>query len=156
MELFQQVAPELGNTYLDDILLRSTLQRLAGVLPAEIAADLEAMGALSGGALYRWQLADRRNEPILTPYDAWGQRIDQIEVTALWKEAERLTTRFGLVALPYEKTYGALSRVFQFALVYLFTPSTDLYSCPLAMTDGAAATLMAAGNQSLLDMLCLI
>ena len=26
------------------------------------------------------------------------------------------------------------------ALAYLFTPSTDIYSCPLAMTDGAART----------------
>lgn len=150
MQLFQQLPPELGNTYHTDKLLQSTLQRLAGELPPDIAADLTEMGALSGGALYRWQLADRRNEPVHTPYDAWGQRIDQIEVTGLWQEAERLATRFGLVALPYEKTYGALSRVFQFALVYLFTPSTDLYSCPLAMTDGAAATLIASGNQSLL------
>jgi acyl-CoA dehydrogenase len=31
--------------------------------------------------------------------------------------------------------------VHQFALVYLFTPSTDVYSCPLAMTDGAAKAL---------------
>jgi len=31
--------------------------------------------------------------------------------------------------------------VHQFALVYLFTASSDLYSCPLAMTDGAARTV---------------
>lgn len=152
MELFQQTAPSLSNQYHADSLLNSSLARFSqGHLPAEIEADLSEMGGLSASELYHWQLADRLNEPVLTHYDAWGNRIDKIEVTALWKEAERLTTRFGLVALPYEKKYGALSRVYQFALVYLFTPSTDIYSCPLAMTDGAAATLLATGNQGLID-----
>ena len=32
-------------------------------------------------------------------------------------------------------------REHQLALVHLFHPSTDMYSCPLAMTDGAAKTL---------------
>ncbi len=35
------------------------------------------------------------------------------------------------------------------ALVYLFTPSTDVYSCPLAMTDGAARTLSVSANAAL-------
>src|SRR5262249_40911966 len=42
-------------------------------------------------------------------------------------------------------------RVHQFALVYLFTPSTDVYSCPLAMTDGAARTLTISGNRALIE-----
>jgi alkylation response protein AidB-like acyl-CoA dehydrogenase len=41
--------------------------------------------------------------------------------------------------------------VHQCALAYLFTPSTDIYSCPLAMTDGAARTLLNSGNQTLID-----
>jgi len=152
MELFQQSGPALSNQYQADLLLRSCLNRLsANDLPPEIESDLHAMGELSAGPLYQWQLKDRLKEPVLTHYDAWGKRIDQIEVTELWKEAERLTPRFGLIALPYENKYTALSRVFQFALVYLFTPSTDIYSCPLAMTDGAAATLLATGNQALID-----
>jgi alkylation response protein AidB-like acyl-CoA dehydrogenase len=44
-----------------------------------------------------------------------------------------------------------LSRVHQCALAYLFTPSTDIYSCPLAMTDGAAHTLLSSGNQALIN-----
>jgi alkylation response protein AidB-like acyl-CoA dehydrogenase len=35
--------------------------------------------------------------------------------------------------------------------VYLFTPSTDVYACPLAMTDGAARTLVASGNRALIE-----
>jgi acyl-CoA dehydrogenase len=39
----------------------------------------------------------------------------------------------------------------QFALVHLFHPSTDVYSCPLAMTDGAARTLLDSGNAALIE-----
>jgi alkylation response protein AidB-like acyl-CoA dehydrogenase len=97
------------------------------------------------------QLADRLNEPRLTQWDAWGNRIDQIELTPLWRVAERIAVEHGVVAVAYEQKHGRLSRVHQSALAYLFTPSTDIYSCPLAMTDGAARTLLGSGNQELID-----
>ena len=141
---FLQTAPALGNQYDDDRALRSLLARL---LPPEVLA---AVGALAGGALYRFQLADRLNEPRLTQYDAWGARIDEIELTPLWREAERLAALRGIVATAYERAHGRFSRLHQFALAYLFTPSTDLYACPLAMTDGAAHTLRAHGHAELI------
>ena len=95
------------------------------------------------------QLADRLNEPRLTHWDAWGNRIDQIELTPLWRRAEALSVELGLTAIPYERRHGRFSRVHQFALVYLFHPSTDVYTCPLAMTDGAARTLLESGNDEL-------
>jgi alkylation response protein AidB-like acyl-CoA dehydrogenase len=118
---------------------------------AEIEPDLVAMGELAGGELYRFQLADLGNEPTLSQWDAWGNRVDRIEVSPLWREAERIAAEHGLVATGYEQRHGQHSRVHQFALAYLFTPSTDLYSCPLAMTDGAARALIAAGNQGLIE-----
>ena len=72
-------------------------------------------------------------------------------VTRLWREAERLAVKHGLVATGYERSLGAHARVAQFAKVYLFHPSSDVYTCPLAMTDGAARTLLASGNQALID-----
>ncbi len=54
----------------------------------------------------------------------------------------------GLVATPYEKRHGELARPLQALLIYLFHPSTDVYTCPLAMTDGAAKTLLVHGNQA--------
>jgi alkylation response protein AidB-like acyl-CoA dehydrogenase len=109
------------------------------------------MGELAGGELHRLQLADRRNEPTLTQWDPWGERIDQLEVSPLWGRAARLAAEYGLVALPYERPYGAASRLLQFALAYLFHPSTDVYTCPLAMSDGAARTLLRAGDQALIE-----
>ncbi|MEK6283241.1 MAG: acyl-CoA dehydrogenase family protein [Acidobacteriota bacterium] len=149
---FQQPTPSLGNQYDDDRVLRSYLAR---VLPesmlSEIEPSLRELGRLAGGDLYQMQLADRLHEPKLTPWDAWGNRIDTVEVTPLWHEAERIAVEYGLVAIAYEQRHGSLSRVHQAALAYLFTPSTDIYSCPLAMTDGAARTLLSSGNQALID-----
>ncbi len=151
-ELFRQQPPALGNQYADDRVLRSYLRR---VLPlatlATIEPELATMGALAGGELYRLQLADRHNEPVLTQWDAWGERVDRIAVSPLWQRAARLAAEYGLVALPYEQLYGAASRIVQFALVYLFHPSTDVYTCPLAMSDGAARTLRHAGDAALIE-----
>jgi alkylation response protein AidB-like acyl-CoA dehydrogenase len=149
---FNQPPPTLGNQYKDDRVLRSYLAR---VLPVETYGEIEPslleMGRLAGDDLYRMQLADRLNEPVLTQWDAWGNRIDRIDLTPLWRVAERLAAEHGVVATAYEGRHGRFSRVHQCALAYLFTPSTDIYSCPLAMTDGAARTLLDSGNEALIE-----
>jgi acyl-CoA dehydrogenase len=149
---FNQPAPQLGNQYSDDRVLRSYLARVlpAGMLAA-IEGELLELGELTGGELYRLQIADRLNEPVHTPWDAWGNRIDHIEVSPLWKRAERLASERGLIATAYERRNGRHSRIHQFALVHLFTPATDVYSCPLAMTDGAARALVASANKQLIE-----
>ena len=147
---FVQAAPRLGNQYDDDRVLRGYLERTLAPEQLEASrAQLARMGELAGGELYAQQLAERDLEPQLVQWDGWGNRVDRIELTPLWQRAEQIAAREGLIALPHEAPLGALSRVLQFALVYLFTPSTDVYACPLAMTDGAARTLAGAGNREL-------
>jgi alkylation response protein AidB-like acyl-CoA dehydrogenase len=152
MQPFNQPPPALGNQYDED---RALLRYLERTLPADVRAaiepELRAMGELAGGELYRMQLDDRVNEPVLTTWGAWGDRVDHIEVSPLWKRAERIAAEQGVVATAYERKHGAFSRVHQFALVHLFGPSTDVYSCPLAMTDGAARTLLESGNAALIE-----
>jgi alkylation response protein AidB-like acyl-CoA dehydrogenase len=147
-----QTPPALSNQYKDDSVLRSYLKRS---IPADVLREIEPslldMGRLAGGELYQMQLADRLNEPTLTQWDAWGNRIDRIELTPLWRVAERIAAEHGVVATAYEQKHGRFSRVHQCALAYLFTPSTDIYSCPLAMTDGAARTLLGSGNRALIE-----
>ena len=149
---FVQTPPQLGNQFRDDRVLRGYLAR---TLPEQALADaapaLTRMGALAGGELYAQQLAERGLEPVLEQWDAWGNRVDRIALTPLWRRAEELAAREGLVALAYEAPLGRHSRVLQLALAYLFTPSTDVYACPLAMTDGAARTLLASGNRALIE-----
>jgi len=149
---FVQTPPALGNQYADDRVLRSFLAR---VLPPEMRAAIEPelaeLGELAGGRLYRLQLEDRLAEPRLVQWDAWGNRVDAIELTAVWREAAPLATRLGLIAIPYEGKNAAFARVHQFALLHLFIPATDVYACPLAMTDGAARTLSDSGNRALIE-----
>lgn len=148
---FIQAPPALGNQFDADAPLRSLLARL---LPAAVLRgvqpSLRQMGRLSA-ELYPAQLADRLSEPVLTQWDAWGSRVDRIELTPLWRTAERMAAEHGVVATAYERAHGRFSRIHQFALAYLFTPSTDIYACPLAMTDGAARVLLDSGNQPLID-----
>jgi acyl-CoA dehydrogenase len=152
MQAFNQPPPQLLNQYDDDRVLRSLLaRRFGGCVPPAVAESLREMGDLAGGELYRMQLADRLNEPRLVQWDAWGNRVDEIELSPLWQRAERLAAEFGLVATGYEAEHGALARTVQFALIHLFHPSTDVYSCPLAMSDGAARTLLESGNRALVE-----
>jgi len=149
---FTQTPPRLGNQYADDRVLRSYLARtLSAEELAYARPALERLGALAGGELTELQRAERLLEPQLEQWDAWGKRIDRIVVTPLWRRAEEIAAREGLIALPYEAPLGKHSRVLQFALVHLFTPATDMYTCPLAMTDGAARTLADSGNAMLTD-----
>src|SRR3569832_165828 len=109
MDVFQQAPPALGNQYDDDRVLRSYLTR---VLPPDVLIDIDEslseMGRLAGGELYEMQLADRLNEPTLTQWDAWGNRIDKIELTPLWRRAERFVVVFGVVVSVFVLWLGCL------------------------------------------------
>ena len=148
---FVQSPPASSRAWSDDWLLRSVLRHR---LPKDVLNDIEpeliAMEALAIGPRAQLQVQDREREPTLTLWDAWGNRIDRIEVTPLWQEAQRIAARTGLVAIPYERRHGGWSRLHQFALVQLFHPVSDMYTCPLAMTDGAARALLEANHAALI------
>jgi alkylation response protein AidB-like acyl-CoA dehydrogenase len=149
---FFQDPPRLAHPYHDDRVLRSYLARaLPEDARREAEGQLAALGDVVCGRLYDMVLEDRLNEPRLVQWDAWGNRVDRIEVTRVWQEAKKLTAEFGLVAVPYERRHGEHARQIQAALIYLFGPSTDIYSCPLAMTDGAAKTLLSHDNRALVE-----
>jgi alkylation response protein AidB-like acyl-CoA dehydrogenase len=151
MKFFQD-PPRLGNQFTADRVMQSYLAR---VVPEGVRREIEptfaAMGELAGGPLYQLQLQDRENVPKLVQWDAWGHRVDQIELTPLWIEAQKVAAEHGVVATAYERKHGRFSRIHQFGLVYLFGESTDVYTCPLAMTDGAARTLVVHKNQPLIE-----
>ena len=148
---FLQAAPMLSNQYLDDRVLRSYLRRvLPPAVLSAIEGDLTDLGEYASSA-WAQARARERCEPKLTHMDAWGERIDRIELTPAWLAAQPLAARHGLVAAGHDITHGTSARVHQFAMVYLFHCASEFYTCPLAMTDGAATALKASGNQRLID-----
>lgn len=146
---FLQDPPQLAHPYRNDYLLRATLQRV--LPPARLAVvepDLEALGDY---AVMAWQRMCRstRHKPMLTQWDAWGNRVDRVELTQAWQEGPHITTRHAVLAAGHEPHEHA--RVEAFARVYLYHLASEFYTCPLAMTDGAATALKASGNQALID-----
>lgn len=149
---FHQSPPTLGNQYDSDSLLQEYLERS---LPPELLQRFEPeyreLGERNGGELYRLSLADLSNEPVHTVWDPWGNRIDDVEVTEVWKRAQVICAEHGLVAAGYDAELGPYARIHQHVLNYVVQASLDTYNCPLAMTDGAARTLLDSGNQALID-----
>jgi len=139
---FFQEPPRLGTRYESDALLRSLLRRL---LPTDVHAGVEPhlrhLGARASGDLRALGDAAEAQPPRHVPYDAWGRRVDRIEVSPAWRALRAAAAEEGLVATGYERAHGAASRLYQHALLYLFHPTTATYLCPLAMSDGAARLL---------------
>ena len=142
MSGFHQSPPVLANQYRDDALLQSYLRSAApaGVL-AVIEPELDSLGERAAGEWLALAEQAEAEPPRLVSYDAWGNRIDRIETSDAWRAFERIAAAEGFVACGYERAHGAFSRVDQFARLYLFAPSSAAYSCPLAMSDGAARCL---------------
>ena len=149
MSEFFQEPPRLGNQYDDDALLRAYLRwRLPAKMHAELEPDLRRLGARVATDILALGEAAEAEPPRHVPYDAWGRRVDRIETSEAWRELDRVSAREGIVATAYERRHGAHSRIDQFVRLYLFAPSSALYSCPLAMTDGAARFLEVHGNET--------
>ena len=149
---FFQAPPELENTYAsDDVLQRYLRNALPPDVLSRIEPELKDIGEIAAKELWPMSLETRRDEPRLDQWNAWGHRVDHIELTPIWKRAQRITAEKGLVATAYERKNGAYSRIHQFAMIYLVDPTWHVYSCPLAMTDGAARTLIASKNQALVE-----
>ena len=146
---FFQDPPRLTSGF-DDLTLRSFLRRMVPRdVEQSIAPSLASMGDRAAGPLADLAHQHRLDEPRHVPFDAWGNRVDHIEVNAAWKQLARVAAEDGLVGVAYERRHGAFSRLHQFLLVHLFAPSSQTYSCPLAMTDGCARTLELIATASL-------
>lgn len=141
----QPVTPP-GDPYTDDRLLRSWLDRQLG-LGGHAAAKgrLSALAAEITRPLRAAHADAEAHPPTLVRYGPWGARIDRIDTSAGWQTQRAAAARHAVVALPYLEQargeWGAAARVVQHALLHLYGPESATFSCPVAMSDGAAALL---------------
>ncbi|WP_067168632.1 acyl-CoA dehydrogenase family protein [Microtetraspora niveoalba] len=139
---FVQEAPRIANRWRADRALRHAVQR---ILPPDAfekaAGDLDQAAERCATEMPPLAARAEANPPRHLPYDAWGRRIDRIELDPAWTELVRLLQGLGAVAIPYEGTYGAHGRVVQAALYQMAQAVNATALCPLAMSDGAVACL---------------
>lgn len=150
MSEFFQDGPELTNTYLSDPLLSEYLKvSLPPPHYSAISADLNRFGERAAGDLLALAQEAEANPPKLKQYSPWGKRTDEIEISRAWKELAHVAAEEGIVAIGYERKEKEWARLYQFAKLYLFHPSSAFFSCPLAMTDGAARAIELYGDSKL-------
>jgi alkylation response protein AidB-like acyl-CoA dehydrogenase len=147
---FLQSMPKLHNEFTDDVFLQDYLKTY---FPAdalkEITPDLEQFGKRVANEFIEWAKEAENNKPQLIQFNAWGKRVDEIKVSQGWLNLEKVAAEDGLVAIGYERKYGDSSRLYQFVKLYLYTASSAIYTCPLAMTDGAARLIELYGDDFL-------
>src|SRR3989344_3173304 len=151
---FIQKTTPLKNTYLSDSLLQSYLARKIaesphGPLLSEIIPGLEALGERAVSEILNLGYQAEAEQPEHIPYSPWGERIDEIKVSDAWTHLARLAVEEKLIATAYDRKHKSWSRVHQMIRIYLFGPSAALYTCPLAMSDGAARAIELYGSDEL-------
>ncbi len=147
MSDFHQDPPKLENAYSGDEALRALLGRL---LPPNVLLSLEPelahLGARAVSDIVALGNAAEASPPRHVPYDAWGRRVDHVATSDAWRELKRIAAEEGIVSRAYKRELGALSRIDQFARVYLMHPPSATVTCPFAMADGAARCLDVHGG----------
>lgn len=142
MDDFFQNPPQLGNQYDEDRVLKKYLQwKLPADILTSIEPGLQRLGQRAVTDIYHLGQEAEAMPPQHIPYDPWGRRIDHIKVSPAWQALDRIAAEEELIATGYKREQGIYSRLHQFARLYLFHPSSAIYSCPLAMTDGAARAI---------------
>ena len=146
---FLQTPPRLPDAWSGDRILREGLAYHLGddVFAAAEPALRDLGSAVTDAGVLALAARAEREPPRHVAYSPWGERVDDIEVSDAYTELGRMGVEAGVTALPYETDpYGAKARLVWAGVLSLWGPSSALYSCPVAMTDGAARTLLVHGH----------
>lgn len=137
---FIQEAPVIYNPYESDPRLLKAIDWLLkdDSHKSEIQEDLKRFSLRLIHEIHPWAMDAENNPPQHIPYSPWGKRIDEIKVSHGWKKLDELSAEEGMIQLGYDPNNLTSGRIHQFLKIYLFHPSSAFYTCPLAMTDGAA------------------
>lgn len=136
---FLQESPELKNPWTHDSFAKKILTLLTpSDVAKEISSDLTRFGDRIVNEIDELGNECEINPPTLQQYNAWGRLTNELRTCQAWKDQKSISAEEGLIAIPYENKQREFSRLYQALKLYLYAPSSGLYSCPLAMTDGAA------------------
>ena len=113
---------------------------------AGVVDDLRTLGAEAGSAEAREHgMLANRHHPELTPYDRWGNRIDEVEFHPSWHWLMERAVGHGLQGAPWEQQdAGSEHAHVRRAAGFLAWSQTEPgHGCPVSMTYAAVPALRA-------------
>ena len=128
------------NTVTSDLALVEAVTRHGG---AAVVEDLRALGAEASSAEAREHgLLANRNEPELTSYDRYGNRIDEVRFHPSWHWLMERGVGHGLQASPWtsDAEHPHLRRAAGF---FAWSQTEPGHGCPISMTYAAVPALRA-------------
>ena len=136
-----QSPPLVGhNVVTSDTALVEAVERHGS---AEIVADLTALGAEAGTAEAREHgILANENHPQLTPYDRYGNRIDEVRFHPSWHWLMERAVGHGLAAAPWESD-SPHAHVRRAAGFMAWSHTEPGHGCPISMTYAAVPALRA-------------
>ncbi len=143
---FIQEPPRPPDPWADDPLLRTWLAR---TLPRDAfrqaERDLERFGGRVVTEATTLGAQAEANPPALRYHTASGRTVGALTTSPAWEGLAALSAEEGLVAEAYEEP-GPAARLRQAAKVYMVAPVSAIYTCPVAMADGAARLIQVHGG----------
>ena len=139
-----QAPPLVGhNVVTTDLALVEAVTRYAG---AEVVEDLAALGAEAGTAEAREHgILANENHPQLSPYDRYGNRIDEVVFHPSWHWLMERSVGHGLAAAPWEQqAAGSTTAHVRRAAGFMAWSHTEPgHGCPVSMTYASVPALRA-------------
>lgn len=160
MSTHKHTPPQIGtNVYTPDNLLKDYLKRHSKNFATgaqnfdfnKLDKEMEEMGEICATKVTPLGIIAERHPPKHIPFDAWHNRIDEIETHPAWSRLLEYAASTGIVGDGYHRRhdYGRFARLVQFSKLYLFDSQSAVSTCPMAMTDGGAKLLETHGLASL-------
>lgn len=122
----------------DDVALREAVAREGGGWAGDALA---AYGALAGGELQELGRLANENKPRFLPFDARGQRIDQVEFHPAYHQLMQAAVEHGVPGFAWCHADREGAHVARAALMFLHNQADQGSSCPLTMTYASVPAL---------------
>lgn len=151
--MFTQIGPDQNiNLFKHDAFLLGLTKRY---LPPDVyllmLPKLLDLGQDVVRRVRMWGENAEKNPPSLENYNAFGRRVDKLNLPHGWLRLKKFAALNRLVAMGYEKKLKKAGRTAQTAAQIVFSAYSSTYSCPLAMTDGAIKLLQEHAPKSIRD-----
>lgn len=127
-----------GDLWQGDVALREAVAREGG---GWAAGELATYGELAGGELQELARLANENRPRFLPFDARGQRIDQVEFHPAYHQLMRTAVEHGVPGFAWRHADRDGAHVARAGLMFLHNQADQGSSCPLTMTYASVPAL---------------